>query len=120
MGAACVVKYQSIYKGASKILLDSPFHNLEQAFATKASEIINLPTFFVKAGLKLLENEISNKLKFNLKDMKTQNYMNFNTPIIYIVNPDDPLSGQSTQILYEKTIGPKQIVKTDTSHSDER
>ena len=59
MGAVCCVRYQNFYGNAQELVVDSPFHNLMELFATKLYDITFLPAFLARSGVKLMSKTLS-------------------------------------------------------------
>ena len=66
MGASCAILYQSKYADCNHLVLDSPFHNIEELLATKINELMSFPSFFAKKGVHIAKTSLNDILHFDI------------------------------------------------------
>ena len=59
MGAARAILYQEKYADCTHLVLDSPFHNIEELMATKLNELMSFPCFFAKKGVHIAKGSLN-------------------------------------------------------------
>lgn len=66
MGAVSALIYENKYKEVDALILDSPFHSLQDLFLTQLINITNLPNLIGKAILFFAKSYLKSYLKFNI------------------------------------------------------
>lgn len=117
MGAVCAVLYQAQYPHASHLVLDSPFHNIEELMAVKFNELTSFPTFFAKKGVSIAKPSMNDILSFDISAFELEKSISkVKCGVTFLYNPLDEVSNKSTPLLYQHCRFNKEIFYTEVAH----